>query len=218
MQIPFGSRKPDDRESALLMLIGFDLEKLEFKGRYYFLTLPTDPKIKCTVKDPTFDRSETTVTYNGVTVISINQKTAMYDQFCYFTIRAKAVEEALNAKPVAENKADEGLKPDAGDKKAEASVELTEFQERLAGRLSQVELIVSGAGAESEYGLSMLEAQLENLRELKKENSIEHDQLINSKEKYKKLLAMFPNWANEKSLLNLLATDNDGVTPRCIIC
>lgn len=186
MKIPFGPREPNKKETKLLTKLGFDTNKMEKKGRYYYIEVPSDSNIKCKANDSAFDRTETTITYKGVEVISINQKTAIYDSYCYFNISEQAVEEALAKQEVEEKSENEAVK-------------LTKFQKKLADRLSQVEFIVFGEGAQLGYG-KMLGAQFPYLQALKKENPAEHDQLINSNEKYKKLLEMFPNWTDAFNL------------------
>jgi hypothetical protein len=187
MQIPFGPRKPNEKETELLTKIGFDLNKLEQRGRYYYLEVPVNSKIKCNVKNPAFDRQYTTVSYNGVEVISINQKTAIYDSYCYFNVSENAVEEALAKPEVVE------------DEKAENTVKLTAFQQKVTDRLTQLVSIIFEDGAQRGYA-KWIGIQLEHLRTLKQENTTEHDQLINSNAQYKKLLDMFPDWIDINNL------------------
>lgn len=182
MKIVFGSRKPNEKESALLLKLGFDLNKLENKGRYYYLEVPSE-KLKVKTNNPAFDLSITTISYNGVEVISINQKTAIYDSYVYFNINEKAILEALS-------------KPEMEEEK---QVKLSSFQQKLADRIRQIEFIVFEDGADRGYG-KMLSAQLPYLQALRKENPEEHDQLISSNERYKKLFEMFPDWTDKNNL------------------
>lgn len=65
MQIPFGSRKPNEQEKSLLEKLGFDITKIENKGRYYYLDVPSNSKLRCKVEQPAFDRLFTTVFYQS---------------------------------------------------------------------------------------------------------------------------------------------------------
>lgn len=210
MKIPFGSRAPDEKESKQLKKLGFDLDKVTYQGRYYFLETPDDPRIQVNEKHPAFDRREITVSFNEVEVISINQKTAMYDAWVHCHLNAKNIEEALLKKDVIPEK-----KP-----------ELTEYQEKLANRLLQLEDIIFGDGAQRGYG-SFIGAQFPYLIKLREENPEEHDKFIASKESYKKLYQMFPNWTDRNNLQRkyeamdvgvfaaMSASSYDGEPPQC---
>ncbi len=86
---------------------------------------------------------------------------------------------------------------------------LTDFQKRLANRLMNVEFIIFGSGAESGHARAIAD-QLKNLRDLRNENPAEHDSLIASKDTYKKLYAMFPNWTDTKGAQKRYESMDDG--------
>jgi len=157
----------------------------------------------CKVSNPAFDRSFTTVSYNGVEVISINQKTAIYDSYVYFHINESAVDDALSKSlTAAEEKAENektGNSSSTEEKAEDKKPSLTEFQKKLAHRLLQLEFIVFEDGAQRGYG-KMIGTQFPYLQALRKENQNEHDELIDSSERYKKLLSMFPDWTDKNNL------------------
>ena len=160
MRVPFGSRVPNEQEKELLVKLGFNLDSMEQTGRYYFLNTPDSPRVRCEKRTPDFDKVMYNIYYNDVSVISINQKTAIYDAYVYFNISASSVEEAL-----AKNA--ETTEEEAIEKYAEPV--LTNYQQRLASRLSQLVFIVFEGGASRGYGRD-IGNQCQLLNELKKEN------------------------------------------------
>lgn len=186
MKIPFGSRVPNNEEAELLKKIGFDLDKMKQQGRYYFLSVPKDKRVQCKEKNPAFDRRELTVTLNGEEVISINQKTAIYDAYVYFHLNEKNIKAAL-------------LKTDYIPPEPPEPPKLTEYQEKLAERLLQLEGIIFGNMAQRGYG-SYIGLQFPYLTKLRNENPEEHDKFIASNDHYKKLYEMFPNWTDPNNL------------------
>ncbi len=86
--------------------------------------------------------------------------------------------------------------------------------------------IIFGGGASRGYG-SWIGAQCEHLRKLRAENPNEHDALIESNERYKELLSMFPDWKDSKNLqaryermdagpfMAMSASSEDGSRPEC---
>lgn len=190
MRVPFGARLPNKQERELLVKLGFNLDSMEKTGRYYFLNMPDSPRVRCERQTPDFDKVMYNIYYNDISVISINQKTAMYDAYVYFNISAPSVEEALakNAEITEEEAIAKSTKP-----------VLTKYQKRLADRLSQLVNIIFEDGASRGYG-SWIGAQCEHLRKLKTENPGEHDALIASNKQYQELLGMFPDWRDSHNL------------------
>jgi len=182
------------------------------EGRYYFLDVPKDPRIKINEKHPAFDRREIYISFNGVEVININQKTAMLDAWVMFHLNEDNVKEALSKTDVIPEKAPK----------------LTEFQSRLASRLGQLEFVIFEDGAQRGYGKTIGQ-QFPYLIELRNENPEEHDKLIASNEQYKKLYEMFPEWKEVNNLQRkyekmdvgvfavLSAASEDGTRPDCKI-
>lgn len=120
---------------------------------------------------------------NDIKVISVYQKTAIHAPDLQFEISPSAVDKALA-------KNDEPLV-----KKESESKNLTKYQKRLIDRLRQLKSIIFGDGASRGYS-NMIAEQIRHLRELRKENPDEHDDLIKSNEHYRKLLKMFPDWTD----------------------
>jgi hypothetical protein len=184
MRVPFGPRVPNEQETGLLTKLGFNLASIEHTGRYYFLNTPDNPRVRCEKHTPDFDKIRYDIYYNEVEVISIRQKTAIYDSYVFFDITASSVEEAL-AK--------------SAEMAVVAKPELSEYQVRLTDHLQQLVGIIFEGGASRGHG-SMIGCQFPYLRELRKENPIEHDALIASNSRYKELLEMFPNWTDPQYL------------------
>ncbi len=212
MRIPFGSRAPNKQEVELLSKLGFNLDEMSKEGRYYFIDVPNDPRIKINETHPQFDRREIYISFNGVEVIKINQKTAMYDAWVMFNLNEENIKEALS-------------RPDLIPAKAP---ELTPFQSRLAMRLGQLKFVIFGDGAQRGYGKTIGD-QFPYLIEMRKENPEEHDKFIASNEQYKKLYEMFPDWKDVNHLQKkyedmdvgvfavLSAANEDGTRPDCRI-
>jgi hypothetical protein len=184
MYLPIGQRKLSEKQIELLLKLGFDPSKMQQRGDGYYLEVPENSKIDLTRdRDPERNDFETIVIkYNGIEVIGVLLKTAPYDsKTLSFTISEEAVEKALamTGAAIAEKNLAEG--------------KLTEYQQKLAGRLADLAACVRTGGPNT----SGAERQLRYLRDLKNENPTEHDQLINSNEDYKNLLKLFPNWVNE---------------------
>lgn len=201
MKIPFGPRVPDEQETIWLKKLGFNLDDLTLSGRYYFLNIPETSRIQVTKETPAFDRNIYSIKYNNVEVITINQKTAIYDSWVYFNLNSSAIEKAikLNEK-IDTNQAGDMYK----------SPELTEYQQRLTERLSQLEFIVFNGGASRGYG-KMIGAQFPYLRELQEENPQEHDAFLQTKKNYKELIEMFPRWSDPKGLQSKFEASDAGV-------
>lgn len=220
MQIPFGPGEPNQQQTELLTKLGFDLRSMEKKGRYYFLSVPETPRIRCERHTPAFDKINYTLYYNDVSVITINQKTAIYDAYIYFNISTSSVDEALAKNAEISEK-------ELGEKKS-AAPKLTEYQKRLVNRLRQLEFIIFEDGADRGYGSSIAQ-QFPYLQDLKRENPEEHDQLILNNERYKQLFEMFPAWTDPNHLqahyeardvgpfVALSAASEDGTRPECCV-
>jgi hypothetical protein len=183
MKIPFGSRAPNEKELAQLEQLGFDQEKMTHKGRYYFLEIPNDPRIQVKEMHPAFDRREIHGKFNELEVISINQKTAMYDSWVFFYLDEKNIEQALLHKEFIPEK----------------KQELTEYQKKLNTCLRSLETIIFEDGVQRGYG-KMIGHHLQQLIELREENLEEHNKFIASKENYTKLYKIFPNWEDKTGL------------------
>ncbi len=224
MKIPFGSRKPTEKESSQLTRLGFDLDKMEKGVKYYYLEIPSNPKMQCKIDNLRFNCTVTAVSYNGVEVISIKQQTAIYDSYVYFNINEKEIDKALTKSlsgakgKIVIKKTDKS--PSLEEKKEDKNTQLTKFQKNLADRLSVIEFIVFDGGAETGHG-SVLGEQLPCLQALRKENPEEDDKLMNSSDRYKELITMFPEWTDKYNLqpayeaknaakLGTLEQDNDG--------
>lgn len=183
MQIPFGSRKPNEKETELLTSLGFDLNSMEKQGRYYYLDVPNDPRIQVKKEQPAFDFIVTNVSLNALEVITITHKTAIYDNYVYFNLHKDNIKQALLREDIIPEK----------------KSEFTDFQKKIADRLCQLQYICFEGGAERGYG-KMIGAQLGYLKKYHKKNPEEHDTLINSKQSYKKLYDMFPDWKDVNKL------------------
>src|SRR5436190_4536319 len=183
MKIPFGSRAPNEKELAQLEQLGFDLTKITNQGRYYFLELPNDPRIQVKEMHPAFDRREIQVKFNGLEVISINQKTAMYDSWVFCDLDEKNIEQALLCKELIPEK----------------EHELTEYQKGLNGSLRLLETIIFEDGAQRGYG-KMIGYHLQQLVKLREENPDEHSKFIANNGNFIKLYEMFPNWTDINNL------------------
>ncbi|PJD93287.1 MAG: hypothetical protein CK426_02795 [Legionella sp.] len=95
MRLPFGPQEPGKEERELLLKLGFRFENMEKLGRYYFISTPDLPHLRCDKQLPDFDKIIYHVYYNDVRVILISQKTAICDSYIHFNIFPAAVEEAL---------------------------------------------------------------------------------------------------------------------------
>ena len=219
MKIPFGPRVPNENETIQLKKLGFNLDNLTLSGRYYFLNIPETPRIQVAKEAPAFDRNEYSIKYNNVEVITINQKTAIYDSWVYFNLNSSAIEQAIEL--------NEEIAPEQA-KEMYKEPELTEYQQRLEERLSQLEFIIFRDGASRGYG-KMIGAQFPYLKDLRAENPQEHDAFLQTKDNYKKLVEMFPSWNDHKGLqakfeaadvgvfATLGATSDNGEPPECTI-
>lgn len=171
---------------GLLARFGIEIDA-EKTDKYYFFTLPDSPKFTYSEDRPDFDKINTTIKYNGVDLISIRQKTAVWDSWVIFSFDESKVDEALakNATEAEVSKADDSV--------------ITEYHGRLKGRLRQLEAIIFEGGASRGYG-SFIRAQFPYLLELRRENVEEHDKLIQSNKRYTELYEMFPNWTDPRNL------------------
>ncbi|EDP47044.1 hypothetical protein [Rickettsiella grylli] len=183
MEIPFGSRAPNKKEFAQLKQLGFDPDKITFRGRYYFLEIPSDPRIQVNELFPAFDRREIHVQLNGFEVISINQKTAIYDSWVFCNLNKKNIEQALLCKEFIPEK----------------KQELTEYQKRLNGCLRSLEIIIFEDGAQRGYA-NTIGDHLQQLIKLSEENPNEHNKLIAHNKNYTQLYEMFPHWVDQYEL------------------
>jgi len=214
MKIPFGARLPNAEESTLLQQVGISIDDTK-TGRYYYLTLPQSVRIEVEKHTPDFDKVNYIIRFNGVEIISINQKTAMYDAYVYCNIHTSAVELALT-------------KNEEFTQEQTSKPKLSDYQVRLVGRLHQLEGVIFEGGASKGYA-RCIPAQLHELIELKKENPQEHDAVIASNLRYRQLVKMFPNWIDSKNLqaqyehtdvgpfAALSAASEDGDGPCCIM-
>lgn len=183
MRIPFGKKAPSEEQVALLKKIGFTEEHIIDGGQYFYLAIPDDPDLRCEQHNPAFDRRTFDLSFRGKEVVSVSQKTAIYDQYVYCDIDSDAIEEAIQLP------------------KLEPSQEkqLSAYQHRLAERLSQLEFIIFEDGADRGYG-KMISAQFPYLKELQAENPQEYRELMDSNPRYLKLEEMFPDWIDRHNL------------------
>jgi len=219
MKIPFGTRIPNEKETLELKELGFNLDNLTLSGRYYFLNIPETSRFQVTKETPAFDRNEYSVKYNNVEVITINQKTAIYDSWVYFHLNSSAITQAIEL--------NEEITPEQAHN-MNKEPELTEYQQRLSERLSQLEFIIFGGGASRGYG-KMIGVQFPYLKDLRAENPQEHDAFLQTKDNYKELAEMFPSWNDHKGLqakyesadvgvfAALGASSENGEPPECSI-
>jgi hypothetical protein len=90
--IPFGYKKPQGKNAALLFKLGFDLNKaelLEDEDNMYYLTVPTSLKLEHEGLNKTY------ISLNGIRVIDITKGTGLHDDNFSFDINEPAIEEAI---------------------------------------------------------------------------------------------------------------------------
>jgi len=186
MKIPFGTRRPNEDESILLQQIGCTVDD-KTHGKYYYISLPEDSsRFEVNKNTPDFDKVHYTVLYNGTEVISVNQKTAMYDSYVYCNISKSSIDLALT-------------KNEEFDQAQKNKPVMSDYQNELIDRLRQLENIIFEGGASRGYG-RYIGLQFPYLIEFKKQNPEEHDAVIAGNPRYKKLFEMFPNWTDPNHL------------------
>ncbi len=185
MQIPFGSRQPNEQEKELLLKLGFNLNEIEQTGRYYFLNIPKNPRIRCE-KLPKDQQSQSySIYYNDTRVITINQKTTFQDATVSFNFGTSSVIEAALEK----NK-------EISDEEAK---KISEYQANLVKYIIDLEMVVFNGGAQRGWA-DKIRPILSKLNYLNGENPTAHDVLIESNQRYKKVLDLFPGWIDVNNL------------------
>jgi hypothetical protein len=94
MKIPFGKRAPNEGENDLLATMGFDLKAISQYGKNFYLKVPKNSMLEVAMYQFGFDRQGYTVKFNGLEVITINQKTISHHTFIAFHINITNLEQA----------------------------------------------------------------------------------------------------------------------------
>lgn len=147
MKIPYGKNKPNDSDAALLSELGFDLNKIELQGNYYFLTVPEHLKVEYN-----FDGGKDTynIFLKDTKIISIQYRTTYigYTDVMHFAILVNTIEHAKSAR--AEAKISDlktanmmkSLKITSGLKATNRSSEVEEEFNKIVSELAKPELPV----------------------------------------------------------------------------
>ncbi len=97
MKIPYGKNKPNDNDAALLSELGFDLNKIDLQGNYYFLTVPEHLKVE---HNSDRGKDNYNIFLKDTKVISIQYRTTYigYTDVMHFAILVNNVEHAKAAR------------------------------------------------------------------------------------------------------------------------
>lgn len=183
MDIVIGKEKPHVTTLALLNTLGFNLVHNpddDFPYSLSFADKINKSKITKRVINEDFDRTKTIYSFDGINIISVEFKSAVYDPYMIFrpdhTGLKKAIEKSINS---------------SNETKKEDNDNLIKFYNRIEDHMYQIQYIHTIVKKDE----SALLIQLGHMRKLREENQVDHDAYV--KQYHNIWYKLYPEWNNK---------------------